>query len=62
MAQFPPLGGVGAAGWSVVVAKVQTRWVKSAQKRRFWLNGSALWRIHCLAWCVVCTWTLECVC
>ena len=46
---IPPLGGVGASAWSVVVAKVQTHWVKGAQKRRFWLNGSALWRIHCLA-------------
>ena len=48
----PPLGGVGAAGWSVVVAKVQTRWVKSAQKRRFWLNGSALWANRSRARCV----------
>ena len=46
---IPPLGGVGASAWSVVVAKVQTHWVKGTQKRRFWLNGSALWRIHCLA-------------
>ena len=46
---IPPLGGVGASAWSVVVAKVQTHWVKGTQKRWFWLNGSALWRIHCLA-------------
>ena len=49
---IPPLGGVGASAWSVVVAKVQTHWVKGTQKRRFWLNGSALWWIHRLAWLV----------
>ncbi len=49
---IPPLGGVGAAVWSVVVAKVQTHEVTSTQKRRFWLNGYALWRIYRLAWLV----------
>ena len=46
---IPPIGGDEVAVWSVVAAKVQTHWVKGTQKRRFWLNGSALWRIHCLA-------------
>ena len=49
---IPPLGGVGASVWSVVVAKVQTHEVTSTHKRRFWLNGSARWRIHCLVWLV----------
>ena len=48
--QFPPIGGDEVAVLSIVAAKVQTHWVKGTQKRRFWLNGSALWRIHCLAW------------
>ena len=52
---IPPLSGVGASVWSVVVAKVQTHKVTSTQKRRFWLNGSALWRIHCLALLVALT-------
>ena len=46
---IPPIGGVGASVWSVVVARAQTHEVTCTQKRRFWLNGSALWRIHCLA-------------
>ena len=52
---IPPLGGVGASVWSVVVAKVQTHEVTSTQKRRFWLNESAFWRIHCLALLVALT-------
>ena len=52
MASFPPLGGVGASVWSVAVAKVQTRWVKTAENGLFLLNGSALWWIHCLVWLV----------
>ena len=44
MMQFPPFGGGEAATGGGVVAKVQTHWVKTAKNRRFWRNGSALWR------------------
>ena len=45
----PRLVAMRSRSGAFVAAKVQTHWVKGTQKRRFWLNGSALWRIHCLA-------------
>ena len=60
MASFPPVGDGAAAPRGGVAAKVQTHWVKNGEKGPFWLNGSALWRIRCRAWCVVRTRTRYC--
>ena len=60
MASFPPIGGGGATSRGGVAAKVQTHWTKVAENGLFWLNGSALWRICCLSWCVVRTRTRYC--
>ena len=60
MASFPPVGGGATATSGGVAAKVQTHWTKSAENGLFWLNGSALWRICCLSWCVVRTRTRYC--
>ena len=60
MAYFPPIGGGEVAVRGGVAAKVQTHWAKNAENRLFWLNGSALWRICCLSWCVVRTRTRYC--
>ena len=57
MASFPPVGGGATATSGGVAAKVQTHWTKVAENGLFWLNGSALWRIRCRAWCVVRTQT-----
>ena len=51
--QFPPIGDGEAASRGGVAAKVQTHWAKIAENGLFWLNGSALWRIRRLSWCVV---------
>ena len=48
----PPVGGGATATSGGVAAKVQTHWTKVAENGLFWLNGSALWRICCLSWCV----------
>ena len=60
MASFPPVGGGATATSGGVAAKVQTHWTKVAENGLFWLNGSALWRICCLSWCVVRTRTRYC--
>ena len=57
MASFPPVGGGATATSGGVAAKVQTHWTKVTENGLFWLNGSALWRICCLSWCVVRTQT-----
>ena len=57
MASFPPVGGGTTATSGGVAAKVQTHWTKVAENGLFWLNGTALWRICCLSWCVVRTQT-----
>ena len=56
----PPSGGGGAVPRGGVAAKVQTHWTKVAENGLFWLNGTALWRICCLSWCVVRTRTRYC--
>ena len=56
----PPIGGGGAVPRGGVAAKVQTHWTKVAENGLFWLNGTALWRICCLSWCVVRTRTRYC--
>ena len=56
----PPSGTCEIAPRGGVAAKVQTHWVKNGEKGPFWLNGSALWRICCLSWCVVRTRTSCC--
>ena len=60
MTPFPPIGGGEVAVRGGVAAKVQTHWTKVAENGLFWLNGSALWRICCLSWCVVRTRTRYC--
>ena len=50
---IPPIGGGEVTVCSGVAAKVQTHWAKIAENGLFWLNGSALWRIRRLSWCVV---------
>ena len=60
MASFPPVGGGATATSGGVAAKVQTHWTKVAENGLFWLNGSALWRMCCLSWCVVRTRTRYC--
>ena len=60
MASFPPVGGGATATSGGVAAKVQTHWTKVAENGLFWLNGSVLWRICCLSWCVVRTRTRYC--
>ena len=57
LASFPPVGGGATVTSGGVAAKVQTHWTKVAENGLFWLNGSALWRICCLSWCVVRTQT-----
>ena len=42
MVSFPPLGGVGASVWSVVVAKVQTHWVKNAEHGLLWVSSGGV--------------------
>ena len=49
--QFPPIGDGELAVCGGVAATVQTHWAKRAQNRRLRLNGTARWRIRCLAWC-----------
>ena len=56
----PPVGGGATATSGGVAAKVQTHWTNVAENGLFWLNGSALWRICCLSWCVVRTRTRYC--
>jgi len=62
MMQFPPLGGSAAAVCGGEAAEVQTQWAKRSQNGRFWLNGTALWRIRCQSWRVVRTRTFEYAC
>ena len=57
---IPPVGGGATATSGGVAAKVQTHWTKVAENGLFWLNGAALWRIRCRAWCVVRTRTRYC--